>query len=364
MSEELENYERLTKVLVRPLKAEVANRSSGDREDLKLHRGLSELLDDGSNLTPFAAGRNADALDGQLEAWFARQSSADEARAVGMVSLIENLGATLKRAKGDDDAFFGQLEKDLDQMKRATGRDVVKQASSRLSSLVVRMATRMERQREQADRRVQQLGGLVQSLNDELRQVRHEATLDPLTGLNNRGSFDAMLDDFLRRSRLAPFRFCLILFDLDFFKAVNDEHGHVVGDEVLAMVGAAVSRVVLRSSDFAARYGGEEFAVLLADSGPERAQKLAEDLRETISKGHTSVEGLVQTASFGVAEGWERDGPVQLIARADACLYKAKQAGRNQVVVAGFGDLGRRVRVPRGVQVEPRRRIVPLRRAP
>lgn len=354
------SYGRLAEALAEPIKSEVLNCGATSPLDRRFHRLLAELVDDCSDLTPFAADRYARDLAGQFAEWLERQRESDTVRSAELVTQVETLGTALKQAKISDASFFGGLENDLDQLELATSRTAAR-PSSRAPTLVARVKNRVLKQQASADLRIEHLSALVQSLNDELCRVRLHTSEDPLTGLASRGTFDVMLSDFLRRARLAPFRFCLVLFDLDRFKAVNDTHGHVVGDRVLQMVGRAVSRVVIRSSDLAARYGGEEFAVLLADSGPERGKKVAEDIRAALAREQVTPH-LVQTASFGVAEGSELDQPTNLIARADSCLYKAKNAGRDQVVVAGFGNLGRRVRVPRGLQVEAAAGPVPMTR--
>jgi diguanylate cyclase (GGDEF)-like protein len=128
----------------------------------------------------------------------------------------------------------------------------------------------------------------------------------------------------------------LLALDLDRFKNINDRHGHAVGDGALRHL-ASLLRAAVREVDRVARYGGEEFVVLLPDVSLTDAQPLAERLREQVARqGH--VEGtlaLAFTVSIGVAE-WRpgHDDLAQLLSRADAALYRAKQGGRDRVEVS------------------------------
>jgi two-component system, cell cycle response regulator len=130
----------------------------------------------------------------------------------------------------------------------------------------------------------------------------------------------------------------LILFDLDYFKAVNDTHGHLVGDYVLRGVCDRV-RGLLRREEFLARYGGEEFVILARETGADGARVLAERCREGIASGRFEHGGQVvpMTASFGVAEFADGKPPTPegLIQAADEAMYLAKKHGRNRVEIAG-----------------------------
>jgi diguanylate cyclase (GGDEF)-like protein len=165
--------------------------------------------------------------------------------------------------------------------------------------------------------------------------VQRQAVTDELTGLANVRELHATLDRELERSRRFGGTLGLMMLDIDDFKRVNDEFGHQQGDEVLSAV-ASVLREHSRDIDEPARYGGEELAVVLPQTDVEGAVQLAERMREAIealkvarvsSSGHLTV-----TASFGVASFPGSGGDKHaLIAAADAALYRAKRAGKNQV---------------------------------
>jgi diguanylate cyclase (GGDEF)-like protein len=162
------------------------------------------------------------------------------------------------------------------------------------------------------------------------------ATIDGLTGLYVRRYFDARLREELERSRRFGSAFSLVLLDIDDFKRINDGFGHAVGDRVLRDVAAAMRRS-LRGVDIAARYGGEEFAFILPRTGIVDAHAVAERVRHDVSELRAAADGRVLriTASLGIAS-YPESAPADvaaLIERADAALYRAKQAGKDRVEI-------------------------------
>lgn len=158
---------------------------------------------------------------------------------------------------------------------------------------------------------------------------------DALTGLANRGHFDAALRLEVERSARHGHPLTLAVLDLDRFKAVNDVHGHVVGDHVLRRTAAALTRTS-RVHDLAARIGGEEFALILPDTDVAGGYALAERARAAIGStpGATGGGDVVVAASAGVAQLAPGEDAEHLYARADAALYAAKRAGRDRTIVA------------------------------
>ena len=175
------------------------------------------------------------------------------------------------------------------------------------------------------------------ALMAQQRELAFLADHDALTGLYNRREFMRMAHMELARVARAPCDTQLIMVDLDFFKKVNDQHGHPVGDAVLKQV-AAVLRGGIRTTDTVARLGGEEFIVLLPDTSREGALGVAEKLRQLLRAQPLVIDGLAVpvTASFGVS-GLVRNqhGTVDSVyAAADRALYVAKQLGRDRVEYA------------------------------
>ncbi|MEH0835088.1 sensor domain-containing diguanylate cyclase [Pectobacterium cacticida] len=167
------------------------------------------------------------------------------------------------------------------------------------------------------------------------RRLEHMATTDKLTGLMNRQAFDYLFRRVSMKKALQDKTLSLILMDIDHFKAINDQYGHNVGDNVLKTV-SAVLPAQTRSSDYSCRWGGEEFVILLDNCDINAAHQRAEALRHCIEV--TSLpfhEKAIQiTVSCGIAEYRAGETLNTLINRADIALYQAKQRGRNQVAVA------------------------------
>ncbi len=168
-----------------------------------------------------------------------------------------------------------------------------------------------------------------------LAEVQAMATIDWLTNLYNRRHFFRLGEDEIVRARRYRHPISVLMIDIDHFKAVNDTHGHTVGDEVLA---AIASRLLggLRQSDIAGRYGGEEFAVVLPETDVTSAtQIVAERLRDAIAaRTIDTARGPLQlTISVGVAGvDLEHEHLLDALGRADVALYAAKHGGRNRVV--------------------------------
>ena len=168
-----------------------------------------------------------------------------------------------------------------------------------------------------------------------LRRIEHLAHYDTVTGLPNRTLVSDRLAQEIARSRRDGGMFAVLLFDLDGFKAVNDTHGHAVGDRLLAMV-AERARGAVRASDTVGRLGGDEFLAILPGASLEGATIAAEKLREALQQPYPVGSASAQvTASIGASfypgDGVNSDA---LQKAADEALYRAKRSGKNQVVVA------------------------------
>ncbi len=177
------------------------------------------------------------------------------------------------------------------------------------------------------------------SFNDITRRKEMEtelirlATTDPLTGLNNRRSFEELAEREFKRAKRYGNALSALMLDLDWFKQINDAHGHAAGDEVLKNV-ARILTAALRETDLAGRIGGEEFAALLPETSTADAVEVAQRLRATIESANvgSAETPLKITASIGVSQRQDSDKELlTLLKRADAALYKAKDAGRNRV---------------------------------
>lgn len=178
----------------------------------------------------------------------------------------------------------------------------------------------------------QQVRERTEALSIANQELERLATVDGLTGLNNRRRFDARLKEAFQLLRRNERGFGLLLIDIDHFKSINDRHGHLIGDDVLRRLGQLLMQST-RITDFVARYGGEEFVVLLPDvrdSG--EGQAVAEKIRAAVATASFPEVGQV-TASVGLSLARGDDSSAEaVVGRADQALYEAKAQGRNRVV--------------------------------
>ncbi len=239
-------------------------------------------------------------------------------------------------------AVYPECRPDMATLALALGAGEIIAETSGLAEFELRLSKMLARKSEQ----------------DAMRRADEQsyrlAATDPLTGLYNRRYAETYLSGLAARMDGQSSEFCLVLIDLDHFKAINDTHGHAAGDSVLSEVALRLQDN-LRSCDLVARYGGEEFMVVLPETSPDMAKRLAERLRHAIAaRGIPAAKGLRidVTASIGVAAHalepemigrWTgtgdtletlSSGPFQAaFEAADAALYSAKNAGRNRVEI-------------------------------
>lgn len=344
-----EAHEALGAVL-KPLSEEVGRRAVvGDDVDRRFKLEIDELLEDiSTGLTPHLCGRTVHAVDPGVADWFGRREAQFQARQQELGSVIASMGKALKALQGDDEDFMGGLEQNLARLTQAADSVQVRHVSARLQQILEVTSEQAKEEREARDKRLNQLSTMVRGLHEQLDAAKIQLTEDALTGLYNRGTFDQRIASEVEKCHLTPYKFALVMIDLDHFKAVNDNHGHVGGDRVLQACAEAIKAIVMSTDDAAFRYGGEEMAVILSDADMETGRRVAEAIRERIEslEIRTGTAVVRQTASFGVSEGCDEDAVVDIIERADAALYAAKENGRNKVCVAGYGE-ARRVRLPR-----------------
>jgi diguanylate cyclase (GGDEF)-like protein len=181
-----------------------------------------------------------------------------------------------------------------------------------------------------------QTGARIAELQQQLitarEQLRFQGLRDPLTHVLNRVAFFELFEREVARARRNSSSIALIMGDVDHFKRINDQFGHVAGDDVLRETTRRM-RLTQRASDAVARYGGEEFVVLLAETDVEGARLVAERIRESIQTSDEFRRPLTVSAGVATALGDGCDAET-LIQSADEALYHAKRSGRNRVCVA------------------------------
>ncbi len=237
------------------------------------------------------------------------------------------LGLTLVRpldrlTGGASKVAAGDLEVDLPVLSRSE--------VGYLTEVFNDMVARLRQGREE-------LAAINKTLRKKNKELHELSITDSLTGLYNRKHLMETLDNEVARSERHKHDFAVLVVDIDDFKEYNDTYGHLAGDEVLSRLGSVFKKSV-RSCDYVARYGGEEFILVLPEIGPQDGVKAAERIRKKVVKEKFAGDGkpIQVTVSVGVAS-YPKDGdnPQAIIRLADAALYKAKESGRNQVVLAG-----------------------------
>ena len=203
-------------------------------------------------------------------------------------------------------------------------KDMVGQVLSELKE--IRM------QNEELKRQLEEANKQIKKLTDELEEKEKEATIDFLTQVANRASFDRALSDMVNDFYRRNYPFALIMIDIDNFKKINDTYGHQAGDYVLREL-AKVLKSQLRARDIIARYGGEEFAIILPGVTFSQALRVAERLRRSIEKHLFKYKDVQIPVTISLGLAMMRDGldETAIVEKADKALYLAKRSGKNQV---------------------------------
>ncbi|MDD2500531.1 MAG: GGDEF domain-containing protein [Geobacter sp.] len=173
---------------------------------------------------------------------------------------------------------------------------------------------------------------ILATQREQIEALKTAVRIDGLTQLANRAYFDEKLLEMIRLHQRYKEPFALMMIDVDYFKTINDSHGHQAGDRILKGVAYKI-KATLRESDFLARFGGDEFALVLIKAGLQPATTLAEKICTNIRESRFILDGteFKVTLSIGVAEVHADDTPETLLERADKALYLVKERGRNGV---------------------------------
>jgi len=182
--------------------------------------------------------------------------------------------------------------------------------------------------------KLQDLETETESLRTRLKIEHDKALCDPLTGLPNRLAYNSRAEMELSRWKRYRAPLSLVIWDIDYFKRINDDYGHKAGDKTLALIGQLLLNNC-RETDFAARYGGEEFVMLMPNTQEHQALEMAENIRKMIQNCgfNSNGEDINLTLSCGISEFKEDDQLDDVFVRADQALYQSKQRGRNQCTI-------------------------------
>lgn len=230
---------------------------------------------------------------------------------------------------------FSKSENNLETINQSLGPSLSEADVKKVVNQIKGEIKNLESTSGSFKEQLQQATHEIDQLKIKMERYRKEAIKDPLTRLDNRRGFEKGLENAIARANTAETSLCLITADIDHFKKVNDTHGHLVGDNVLRMVAAAIKDSI-KGKDLAARVGGEEFAILLPDTPFDGAMKLADNMRLTferldLKKKNTGESVGKVTLSFGVTIYKKAEDAEDFVNRADEALYQSKNTGRNKV---------------------------------
>lgn len=273
----------------------------------------------------------------KIHTFIEHQNSYLKDRELELRDIIGLLSKAMASLNVENLEFYQRVYDQSEKMIAITRLDDIKKIKFALKQEVDRMRETVDLKRDQERRQFQLLAGQVDGLRRELEAARNKSMTDSLTGVYNRQAFDDYVDDIIQRSQVMKSDFALLMMDLDDFKAINDTHGHLIGDRVLVAF-AKKCRGAIRGDDFMARYGGEEFVIILPGASLSNGLKKAHLICETVAAARYATDAgqtgshLSMTVSIGVAAYKKRDDSVTLIARADKALYDAKKNGKNRAV--------------------------------
>ncbi|PIV74907.1 MAG: GGDEF domain-containing protein [Rhodocyclales bacterium CG17_big_fil_post_rev_8_21_14_2_50_68_7] len=333
-----EDQAELKAALLHLLTLIVQNISELSSDDQWLHGQVGMLSD---LLTgPMNVQRLAD-IERRLKDVILRQSnlkqSLDDAKdrlKQMLAGFVDNLSAFSTATSGYHDKI-GRCAERISQAKDIAELSLVVDEVMRETRTIQLDTQRAHDELAEMKERAEDAERAIARLQTELVQTSELVRQDYLTGALNRKGLDEALDQELSRSRRHASNLCVALLDVDNFKRINDEHGHQIGDAALVHL-AQVIRDALRPHDTLARYGGEEFVIVIPDTAIEEAVEVMRRVQRELTKRfylHDNQRLLI-TFSAGVARIEDGESRESAIRRADAAMYRAKQAGKNRVVPA------------------------------
>ena len=255
---------------------------------------------------------------------------------LALSNIVDSTQGSLNMVARESHAYQENLGEAAQQLTEGESSSVV-DIVARLIDETVRMQASSRGLQEELAKTNEDLS----NLRTEFKRVREESIVDPLTGIHNRRAFDNALADACEHAKTGNEALCLLLVDIDHFKKVNDNYGHVVGDAVLKQVSNVLNDVV-RDGDILARYGGEEFVLLLPNTPMEGAERVADNIcarvrNQQMDRGCVGKDIGRVTVSVGVALFCSNESIEQFVVRADTALYRAKESGRNRVCTNEIG---------------------------
>jgi len=269
--------------------------------------------------------------------FFRRAAAFTAERDAEIKGLIETLTAAIDKLAGEAVSVNDQLTGHSVRFHKLAEIEDIRDLKRRIAQEVTALNRFVSEKQEREEAYYSTLTKRIETLQARLVETEEAASLDPLTQIANRGTFDRTLTRWVARSRQTEQPFVLALLDIDNFKHVNDRYGHLVGDRVLLAAARTLSSQT-RAGDLVARYGGEEFAVLMAGATLKQAEPRLVDVLRTIASNvyefehQGRAERLSYTLSGGATESVPADNAESVIKRSDEGLYEAKRRGKNRLV--------------------------------
>ena len=250
--------------------------------------------------------------------------------------IIDLLSKAMTGLNTDNKRFYRRLNDHSEKIEKITLLGDIKKIKNSLEAEVFQIRQAINDQKKLELNKIEKLARQVDTLKNELEKTKTHLQTDPLTGINNRKALDQYLEQLIEQSLFYKISFAMMLLDIDDFKKINDNYGHLIGDRVLVAF-AQKCRSLIRTDDFLARYGGEEFIIILPKASLRNAKKKAQQICKSLAETRYAIdEGsaddlLSVTASIGVVSMHKEDGVTEMIKRADQALYRAKREGKNRV---------------------------------
>ena len=297
--------------------------------DLKLSLGkIGESLSNDSSLKEIQATERS--VREKLKDWGARAAKHYRQKTAEVKEILIVMAHTAESVGARDERCAQQINEVTTQLRTIANLEDLTQIRSSIEKSAAELKTSIGRMADEGKAAIDQLRVEVTKFQVKLEEAEHLASCDSLTGLRNRLALEGQID--IRMNKGLPF--CVAILDIDGFKQVNDEYGHVVGDELLQMF-AAELKSRCRATDMVGRWGGDEFIILL-DAGMRIAKAQTDRVREWVCGSYTlharsGAMKLRVDASMGLAEHFQGETMKGLLARADAEMYRHKAASRTQV---------------------------------
>lgn len=271
----------------------------------------------------------------QIGTFITKEKQYLENREAELKNLIELLRKGLTDLAGESKDFGDKVCQSNMKLEEISNLDDIRRMKDSLRTQIAQVRDIVREKQVRDDQLLTRLEKEVDVLKTDLERVHRVATTDPLTGANNRYSFDAHIHESVERNVILWKPFSVLLCDLDSFKSINDTYGHRVGDAVLSVF-VSECRSILRKDDYIARYGGDEFILMLPGANLRQALSKANticqlfSMRRHVFNGPEGRMEIPVSVSIGVAEARRRDTVEDMIERADSALYRSKENGRGR----------------------------------